>query len=334
MMRRLLFLPVILAGLWAGYWFIGALVMERGLSGWLDAREREGWVANYSDVSVTGFPFRFVTTLRDLELADPGTGVAWSAPEFRFEARSIRPNEITAIWPEVQTYASPFERVEVTSERMQGKVAFAPNTALALRASDIALEGVTLRSSLGWEAFLESGTLTTIRSDLATDSHDIAFEATGLQLADATRRRLDPARLLPGEIDLLSLTAWVDFDAPWDRSAIEVARPQVEAIEIGDLRATWGNIDLRAAGGVTVDEAGLPTGEIVVKATNWREMLAIAEATGAVPSGLMPAIDRGLSLLARLSGPPDTLDAPLSFRNGFVTIGPVPLGPAPRIVLR
>lgn len=333
-MRRLVFLPVVLALLWAGYWFIGALVMDRAVSGWLGARENEGWVANYSDVSVTGFPIRFVTTVRDVELADPGTGVAWSAPEFRFESRSIRPNEITAIWPDVQTYASPFERIEVTSERMQGQVAFAPNTALALRASDIALEGVTLGSSLGWEAYLESGTLTTARSDLATDSHDIVFEATGLRLADTTRRRLDPARLMPGEIELLSLNAWVDFDAPWDRSAIEVARPQVEAIRIGDLRATWGNLDLRAAGEVTVDAEGLPTGEIVVKATNWREMLTIAEATGVVPSGLVPTIERGLSLLARLSGPPETLDAPLSFRNGLVTFGPVPLGPAPRIVLR
>jgi hypothetical protein len=113
-----------------------------------------------------------------------------------------------------------------------------------------------------------------------------------------------------------------------------VARPQVEAIRIGDLRATWGNLDLRAAGEVTVDAEGVPTGEIVVKATNWREMLTIAEATGVVPSGLVPTIERGLSLLARLSGPPETLDAPLSFRNGLVTFGPVPLGPAPRIVLR
>jgi hypothetical protein len=333
-MRKLLYLPVVLALLWAGYWVIGALAMDRAVSGWLAARESDGWVANASDVSITGFPSRFVTTVSDIELADPGTGVAWSAPEFRFESRSIRPNEITAIWPEVQTYASPFERVEVTSERMQGQVAFAPNTALALRASDIALQGVTLRSNLGWEAYLDSGTLTTAGSDLADDAHDIAFEATGLRLADTTRRRLDPARLMPGEIDLLSLNAWVDFDAPWDRRAIEAARPQVEAIEIADLRATWGNLDLRAAGGVTVDEAGLPTGEIVVKATNWREMLAIAEASGVVPSGLVPTIDRGLSLLARLSGPPETLDAPLSFGNGRVSLGPVPLGPAPRIVLR
>jgi hypothetical protein len=333
-MRRLLYIPVVLALLWVGYWAVGALVLDRAVTGWLSARERDGWVANYSAVEVTGFPFRFETVVRDIELADPRSGVAWTAPEFRFTAHSARPTEITAIWPQEQTLASPFERIEIASERMQGRIAFAPNTGLALRASDIALQDVTLRSTLGWEAALDAGTLVTQRSDRAPDSHDVAFEATGVRLTDAARRRLDPARVLPDEIGVLSLDAWVDFDAPWDRRAIEVARPQVEAIELGDLRAAWGELDLRAAGEVIVDAEGVPTGEVVVKATNWREMLAMAEASGVLPSGLVPPLERAFGLLARLSGPPDTLDAPLLFRNGLVTFGPVPLGPAPRIVLR
>ena len=333
-MRRLLLIPVVLALLWVGYWAIGAVVMDRAITGWLAARERDGWVANYSDVEVSGFPFRFETVVRDLELADPRSGIAWTAPAFRFTAQGIRPTEITAIWPETQTLATPFERIDITSERMQGQIAFAPNTGLALRASDIALQDVTLTSTLGWQAAIDTGTLVTRRSDRAADAHDIDFEATGVRLADSTRRRLDPARVLPDEIGVLSLDAWVDFDAPWDRRAIEQARPQVESIEIGDLRATWGDLDLRAAGDLIVDTEGVPTGEVVVKATNWREMLTIAEASGALPSGLVQPLERAFGLLARLSGPPDTLDAPLTFRDGRVSFGPVPLGPAPRIVLR
>ena len=39
-------------------------------------------------------------------------------------------------------------------------------------------------------------------------------------------------------------------------------------------------------------------------------------------------------LMAALEGPPNTLDAPLTFENGFISFGPIPLGPAPRIVIR
>ncbi|MGI1662596.1 DUF2125 domain-containing protein [Palleronia sp. KMU-117] len=333
-MRKLLLIPVFLGLLWVGYWFIGALVLDRALTGWIDARGREGWVANYDDVAVTGFPLRFETVVRDVELADPATGVAWTAPDFRFTAKSARPNEITAIWPAQQTVATPLERIEITSDRMQGRIGFAPNTALELRSSDIGLETIALTSTLGWSASLESGVLRTSRSDEAADAHDILFEASGLRLAETVRGRLDPARMLSERIDGLRLQAWVDFDAPWDRFAIEEGRPQITAIRIDHMRATWGQLDLRAAGAVTVAPDGTPEGEVIVKATNWSEMLAVAEAAGAIPPSVRSGLERGLGFLARLSGPSETLDVPLTFRGGLVTLGPIPLGPAPRIVLR
>lgn len=333
-MRKLLLIPVVLGLLWVGYWFVGAMVLDRAVTGWIDARGREGWVANYDDVTVTGFPTRFQTLVRDVELADPVTGVAWTAPDFRFTAQSARPNEITAIWPARQTVATPIERIEITSDRMQGRIGFAPNTALELRSSDIALQNVALASTLGWSAALESGVLRTSSSDVAADAHDILFEASGLRLAETVRGRIDPARMLSERIDGLRLQAWVDFDAPWDRFAIEDGRPQITAIRIDDLRATWGQLDLRAAGAVTVDVDGVPEGEVIVKATNWREMLDVAEAAGAIPPSVRSGLERGLGFLARLSGPSETLDVPLTFRGGLVTLGPIPLGPAPRIVLR
>lgn len=71
-----------------------------------------------------------------------------------------------------------------------------------------------------------------------------------------------------------------------------------------------------------------------MKATNWREMLELAVGAGLIPEGLAPTVERGLEVLAGMSGSPETLDAPLSFRNGYVAFGPIPLGPAPRFVLR
>jgi hypothetical protein len=73
---------------------------------------------------------------------------------------------------------------------------------------------------------------------------------------------------------------------------------------------------------------------VIVKATNWREMLGVAEAAGAIPPSVRSGLERGLGFLAQLSGPADTLDVPLSFRNGRVMLGPLPIGPAPRIVIR
>jgi len=333
-MRRLVVLLLFLGLCWMGYWAAGAITLDRSLSRWIEARQTEGWVAEVDDIAVTGFPARFAVTVSGVDLADPVTGLAWRAPTFDFVAPMTRPTEITAIWPDAQVIASPFERITVGAAKMEGTLGFAPDTGLALQSSDIALEDIALTSTLGWTAGLTSGQWVTSQSVLGDNAHRLDFTADGLRLAEPVKAALDPAGVLPDALSNVTLRADIDFTAPWDRRAIEIARPQITALELEDLNARWGTLELRAAGALTVDANGVPTGQITIKAVNWREMLGMAEATGALPAALMPTIERALELLAQLSGPPDTLDAPLSFQDGFVSFGPIPLGRAPRMIIR
>ncbi len=145
---------------------------------------------------------------------------------------------------------------------------------------------------------------------------------------------LDPSGSLPDEVETLRLDAEIAFTAPWDRTAIEVARPQPTRIDLRELRASWGRLDLRAAGEVTVAADGTPEGTVAVKAENWREILELAVASGALPERLASTVERGLEALAGASGSPETLDAELTLRDGRIFYAFIPLGPAPRLVLR
>ncbi|CAN0602740.1 unnamed protein product, partial [Ectocarpus sp. 12 AP-2014] len=124
------------------------------------------------------------------------------------------------------------------------------------------------------------------------------------------------------------------FDAPWDRFALEKARPQVRSLLLENLSARWGDVTFRAAGELDVDEQGIPDGRITIKAVEWRQMLAMAVNAGLVPQALTNSAESGLGLLAALSGDPDTLDVPLGFSGGRMSLGPIPIGPAPLIVIR
>ncbi|MEM1100881.1 MAG: DUF2125 domain-containing protein, partial [Pseudomonadota bacterium] len=77
-----------------------------------------------------------------------------------------------------------------------------------------------------------------------------------------------------------------------------------------------------------------PEGRVGLVATNWREILSLGAATGLIPQGVMPTATRTLEALASLSGGPNTIDLPLVFAGGTLSLGPIPLGPAPRIRLR
>lgn len=333
-MHRLLVVVVVAAIAYGGYWFIGARAVESGLASWIDQRRTEGWVADYTTLNTRGFPNRFDTTISDIQLADPQTGVAWSAPFFQILALSYKPNHVIAVWSDEQIIGTPFQTITVTNDRMLGSVVLWPGPSLELNRSVLELESFRLDSSLGWSASLDRGQLSTRPTVGKPDTYDIEFEATGLRPSRDLLAAMNPGGTLPDVFETLHVETTIAFDAPWDRFAIEERRPQITSLDLDILQANWGQMDLHAAGELDVDDNGVPTGRITVRAKNWREMLQLAVASGVVAEGLAPTIERALELLAGMSGNPKTLDAPLSFQNGLMSFGPIPLGPAPRLVIR
>ena len=326
MIRRLTIIALVATLLWGGYWAVGSIALDRGLRSWIADRQGEGWVAEYSDLAVRGFPNRFDTTFTELDLADPDTGLAWSLPFFQVLALSYRPNHVIAVWPDQHQISTPAERLTLTSDKTQASLVVEPGTALTLDRATLVAENLGVQSSLGWDSGAASLSLASRQTEAAPNTHDIAIEASDVILAGPVRDTLDPLRALPGEVKTLRLLTKVSFDRPWDRFAIESARPQPTRIDIEDMTALWGDLELRVAGAVDVTDTGRANGEITVKAVNWKDMLDIAVASGALPEATRQTAENALGLLAGMSGRADTIDAPLTIRNSLVFLGPLPLG--------
>ncbi|WP_422074968.1 DUF2125 domain-containing protein [Tranquillimonas rosea] len=335
-MRKVIVLALVLlalALLYAGYWFVGQAMVERKLATWFQERQAAGWVAEYDSLNTSGFPSRFDTTITDITLADPATGVAWDAPFFQILALSYKPNHVIVAFPHEQSIASPYDTVAVGTEQMRGSVVFRPGTALALDRMQFVLDGLTLDGS-GWSAALDEGRFAVRQAPAQENAYEIGLDASQLVPSKQLRDALDPSGRLPEEVEVLRLDTIVGFDRQWDRTAIEDSRPQPTAIDLSELRAEWGGMELRAAGALDIDDEGRPSGKITVKAVNWREMLQVARQAGALPEGLSDTLERGLQLLAGMSGAKNTLDATLTFSEGAISFGPIPLGRVPPLTIR
>lgn len=330
-MRIIVWIIAIAALCWCGYWFVAASALDRGANAWFDDRRADGWQADYSDLDISGFPYRFDAMLEDVALADPETGVVWQAPEFIVTALAYQPNHVIAIFPDEQTLRSPFDTLTITSADMRAS-ARVGGTNVELRESTAEMGQVSVKSTQGWEITLDRGLLATRAT--GDNSYDLYFEATDLRPSDALRLGIDPQDRLPDTFETLKLDATAAFDAPWDRFAIERARPQPTRIDLKEFDARWGQLELRAVGALDIMSDGTPEGRITVKATNWREIVSIGQATGVIPDSAVRMITSGLEMMASLSGPPNTIDVPLTFQSGRMAIGPLPLGPAPKFRLR
>jgi hypothetical protein len=334
LLKRLVIGGTTLAVLAAVAWLAWAQITQRVVTGWLDARADEGWFVAYDSVDVTGFPTRFRTELSDLELADPVSNVVWTLPDLTLESRTFRPDHVRAIWPTQQVLSSPVERLTIAAATLTSELDVQPASDFALDASDTILRDVSVTSDAGWRMALPEGRLTMTRTAGSAAQYDVAFTASNLEPPASARAQLDPRGILPQAIETLVYTATMEFDRPWDLRAIEERRPQITALDLRELNATWGGLILRAAGELTVDEAGIPEGAIAVRAENWREMVALAVRAGVLAEPLQGTVEGLLGVVAGFSGDPEVIDADLSFSNGRAFLGPLPIGPAPVLLLR
>ncbi|MBU2982992.1 DUF2125 domain-containing protein [Lentibacter algarum] len=327
-MKKLLVVILTLSALWFGYWFVGSSAVKTGFEAWFEDRRAEGWQAEYSGLSLRGFPNRFDTTLTEPALADPHTGFAWQAPFLQIFALSYKPNHIIAAFADSQTISTPHQRYSIESTGMRTSMVMQPNTDLAFDRANLVSEAFSVMPD-GGKASHVDGLQAALKLVEGAD-YRLALNIDGLKPAL-------PAEItgnLPAALSALRADATLGFSKPWDISALEDGRPQPRTIKLHLAEAKWGELELEAAGTLEVDRAGTPTGTITIKARNWREIIALASAMEVAPQALLNQIEQGLSLLAQLNGNASTLDIPLGFSGGLIKLGPLPLGPAPRVFIQ
>ena len=65
--------------------------------------------------------------------------------------------------------------------------------------------------------------------------------------------------------------------------------------------------------------------------TGWQVIPGALQAAGAIQPDAMFVVTAMLSGLAQQDGTPEVLTLPLTFRNGLISLGEWPIGPAPRL---
>ncbi len=332
-MKRLLFVIIAAAALYAGYWFVGSSSATAGFERWFEERRAEGWVADVDSIETRGFPSRFDTTLSGISLADPDTAVAYSAPFLQIFALSYKPEHLIAVWPNEQTFSSPFGKAAITSDDMRASLIVKKSTSLALEKANFTADAVSVMMDTGETLGAANALMAVQLVPAAQNTYQFGVDLKNVVLPEPKGLRLE-AGILPEALEYARGDVTAAFDAPWDLNALQSARPQPTRIDVKLIEAKWGQLELRLAGGFDVDTQGRANGQITIKAQNWRDILALSAATGAIPEQLIRPIEQGLSLLSGLSGNRNTLDLPLTLEAGLMKLGPIPIGPAPLFRLR
>lgn len=333
-MRKLLFLLILLTALWSGYWFAGSTALRNGVDDWFANAPARGLVAEKGTLSVAGFPNRFDLTVTDLRLADPARGMGWQAPFAQVFAMTWKPWHIIAALPPSQVVTLPDQEVTIDSLGLRASFRARPAMDVPLAAIIVESGAFTATSTAGWTTGAGRA-VASISADEAVPGAGDAPNAyvLSLDLADltpdpgATRAIVDEAGL-PPVITTLRLLATATLTAPLDRHA-GTSRPRLAALQLSDATLVWGELSAQASGQIAPDADGFAAGRIDLAITNWQPLVPAMVAAGVVQPKLAQTVQALLTALAKDTGNENVLKVPLVLRDGTMSLGPLPLGPAP-----
>ena len=316
MKRLILVLALAVLG-WAGWWFWSAYTLRGTVEAWFEARQNDGWVASYSDLAVRGFPNRLDLTLSELILANPHTQILWEAPFFQIMSLSYKPQHKILIFPNSQSLSMPSGDYEITSDGLRASVVFAENGIIDRLNAEAEI--------LNWQGTALAGaTAALLRQEEA--QYQFALVADSIANADTSQ-----TPLAKGRINDARLNTTVTFDKDWAAAALTQSRPQPVHIDVTLMSYLLESLQLDMAGAVSVDASGRASGDLTLRAVNWQQALEQSRAGSQLATGITEKLVQGLSIVAGLKGRPDTLDLPLTLDSGQISLGLIPLGPAPRL---
>lgn len=287
-----------------------------------------GYDIAYGGRHVGGFPFRMEMVLTDVRLAEP-SGWAIEAPELRAEAAIYQLGTWVAYAPQGLSLTRPGSG----TVRVEAKLLRASVSGMDRRPPRISVEGqdLTFIAPSGARPYpLRSAKDLQIHTRRGPDDQSqIMFKLDGAQ-AEL------PALL--GQIAQGKPIA-IALDATWSKASAMTGRDWPTAVQAwtaagGNLSVrsaamTAGDAQLSASGGtLSVGFDGRLRGELPVELRQAPRALIAMGQTGAAPPEAAAA---AAAVVAARQGDAPAAQAAITFEAGQATLGPVALGPAPRI---
>lgn len=315
---------VILATLaYGGWWAYAAQTLRSDVEAWFAALRADGWQADYSDLTMRGFPNRTDLTISDPVLISPDGTVGWQAPFFQILALSYKRGHVIVAWPDSQTLTTPDAEIAVTSDGLRASVVFDDQTILRSN-----LEAPVLNLS-GPDGTLALADLNIALEQIATAPSSYRLAGSAGNIATTTPRAA--SGIGPDSLASARAETVLEFDRPLRLDAPNDAPPRPVKIDIQRSEITYGAVTFRITLAATLDAQGRPTGDMSITADNWRAGVEAARDNGDLPPGLADGLIDALSLLSTFNGTRDSLDVTLGLDRGTLLLGPVPVGQLPPI---
>lgn len=334
-MRRLTGSILGLALLGLGGTYAASVGLQRGVEA---ALAQSG--SRAERVTAEGWPAKIAVRLTAPELHAPSGRLDWSGTELRASTSPLAPLSWQLELPPTQTLHLDAMRYAITGTNMEITASVGARESLPLTRATLGAQAAQIAPALAPAAALGIGDLAVELSALAPSAEHPAPPGAALYRLTATAASLtlppeitaqiaQPGLELPSALENLVLHADLGLARPLDRH-LQPGMAYATRIEITEAGLDWGGRSVALSGALNIDANGLPEGVLSLRLPDWRSWYELALRAGILPENRAPMVAAIAGQMAAQS-PDGVLAVPITFAAGQMRLGPVPIGPSPRL---
>ena len=323
---------VVVLGGYSAFWFIVAGQIENGIGEWAESLRPHNVDLSWRTIRVGGFPLAFHAEAQDVLLRDP----ALAEPA---EVRVPRLSAAAHPWNLRQWRLAAPEGLTASlgpPEKPTAKLSAREATGMAAPGAD---GGARVQIGLD-DAAVDAGVRVAARQvelSLSLPQHSPqSADERAIAVALAMRDLTVPAVPAPlrNPLDEIAFAAALMGPVPTapPRQAAMAWRDAGGTIELERVALRWGTLAVTGSGTLALDGELQPIGAFSTAVEGYDELLSALVGAGRVRSNDAGLARMALGFLAKPGpGGRPQIAAPFTIQDGQMLLGPVKLGPAPRI---
>jgi hypothetical protein len=312
----------------SGFWVVLRVNATKQMDAQAERLRAAGYDIAWGERRISGFPFRLQTVLTNVRLAEP-SGWAVEAPELRAEAAVYKLGTWVAYAPQGISLTRPGSG----TVRIEAKVLRASVSGMDRIPPRLSIEGqeLTFIAPSGAKPYpLRSAKELQIHTRRGPDDQaQIMFKLDGAQAElPALLGHIAQGKPIAIALDATYAKASTMTGADWP-AAVQAWTDAGGKMTVRSATLTAGDAQLNAQGGaLSVGFDGRLRGDLPVELREApRALLAMGQTGAAAPEAAAAAA----AVVAARQGDSPAARASITFEAGQATLGPVALGPAPRV---
>lgn len=336
-------LLAVLVVLYSVFWFVVAGRIAQAVADWARSMREHNLEVTWRDMTVRGFPFAFRVEMTDARLHDQtaaftgdvqAPALSADALPWNFFAWDVAAPDGLAV--DAGAPSQPSARIAAKAATGAVLAGAAGNgaTTIWFAATDMTVSAsASAATTAPLSVAAKTAKFWVMLPGHAPQAHTDPAVAVAVDAAGVTPPIVPaPLRAVIDELAFGVTVKGPIATSQSPRRAAEAWRDAGGTIDLDQLTLHWGSLGARASGTLALDENLQPIGAFSGGVAGYRELLQALVAAGRIRRNDADIAELGLSFLSRAGpdGRPEIATS-LTIQDGQMLLGPIKLGPAPRI---